>query len=73
MKDIRLDFEEVIALDIPIEAKRVLLEYTLGADFEQKLKAYAGGIVLNTHELKCVGVTPHNINILRLVNKILKN
>jgi hypothetical protein len=73
MSDIELSFEEVIALDIPIAAKRVLLEYTLGVDMEQKLKAYAGGIVLNTHELNYVGITPHNIKILRLVNRILED
>ena len=73
MNDIRLSFEELITMDIAIESKIRILEYTLGVDKERELKAYAGGLVLNTRELDNVGVSSSNLIILRLINQILNN
>ena len=73
MNDIKLSFGELIAMDIPIESKIRILGYTLGADKERELKAYAGGLVLNTRDLEMVGISNSNLIILRLINQILNN
>ena len=73
MSDIKLSFEELITMDIPLESKIRILGYALGIDKEHELKAYAGGLVLNTRELDNVGVSSSNLIILRLINQILNN
>ena len=73
MSGIGLSFEELITMDIAIESKIRILEYTLGVDKEHELKAYAGGLVLNTRELDHIGVSNSNLIILRLINQILNN
>tara|TARA_R110002096_G_scaffold259024_1_gene452536 strand:+ start:565 stop:786 length:222 start_codon:yes stop_codon:yes gene_type:complete len=73
MSDIRLHFEELITMDIAIESKIRILEYTLGVDKERELKAFAGGLVLNTRELDNVGVSNSNLIILRVINQIINN
>tara|TARA_R110000782_G_C14581772_1_gene388606 strand:+ start:308 stop:544 length:237 start_codon:yes stop_codon:yes gene_type:complete len=70
---IELSLEELITMDIALDSKVRILAYTLGADKEHKLKAYAGGLVLNTRELDHVGVSASNLVILRLLNQILNN
>jgi hypothetical protein len=71
MSDIKLSFEELITMDIPVESKIRVLGYALGVDKERELKAYAGGLVLNTRDLDMVGVSCSNLIILRLINQIL--
>ena len=73
MNDIRLSFEELITMDIAIASKIRIFEYTLGVDKERELKAYAGGLVLNTRELDHVGISSSNLIILRIINQIINN
>ena len=73
MNGISLSFEELITMDISIESKIRILEYTLGVDKEHELKAYAGGLVLNTRELDHVGISSSNLIILRVINQIINN
>tara|TARA_R110000851_G_scaffold126270_1_gene257578 strand:+ start:413 stop:649 length:237 start_codon:yes stop_codon:yes gene_type:complete len=70
---IKLNLEELITMDIALESKVRILSYALGVDKEYKLKAYAGGLVLNTRDLDNVGISNSNLITLRLLNRILNN
>ena len=70
-RDITLDLEDLLSLDIATESKKVILKYCLGDDMKNLIYQHAGRIALNGKDLDQHGLAPRSIKILRQLIEVI--